>query len=66
MDFITVIGYVLAFVETAALLGALVFITRATKAGKNSPDKKKQVSKSVICLVAFLVLNVLRTYVLGA
>lgn len=66
MDFITIIGYVMAFVETAALLGALVFITRAAKASKNSPEKKSQVTKSVICLLAFLVLNVLRTYVLGA
>ena len=29
MDFLTVLSYVLAVVETAALLGVLVFATRA-------------------------------------
>ena len=65
MDWMTILGYAVAVLETASLLGALVFITRATKAGKHSPEKKQQVQKSVIFLIAFLVLNILRSYVLG-
>ena len=66
MDWKTVLNYAVAIVETAALLGALVFLTRAKKTDKNSPEKKKQTQKSVIFLVAFLVLTVLRNMYLVA
>ena len=61
MDFLTVITYVAGVVETAALLGALVFVTRAMKAGKNSPERKGQVTKAMIFLGIYLALNILRT-----
>ena len=66
MDWMTVLNYAVAAVETAALLGALVFITRAKKADKNSPEKKQQSRKSLIFLVAFVVLTVLRNTYLVA
>ena len=66
MDFMTILGYAVSIVETAALLGALVFITRAAKTGKNAPEKKPQIQKAVICIVAYLILNSVRVFVLGA
>lgn len=60
MDFLTVITYVAAIVETAALLGALVFATRAMKAEKASQEKKDQMKKAGIFLFVYLVLNFLR------
>lgn len=60
MDFITVITYMAAIVETAALLGALVFATRAMKEKKNEPAKKTAMKKAGIFLLVYLVLNILR------
>ena len=77
MDFLTVLSYVLAVVETAALLGALVFATRAMhenklkrkqgkKGGKNSEEIDKTVGRykrtAGIFLFVYLILNVLRNY----
>ena len=55
-----VLYYAVAVIETAALLGALAFLTRAKKTDKNSPEKKKQTQKAVIFLVVFFVLTLLR------
>ena len=60
MDWMKVLYYAVAVIETAALLGALAFLTRAKKTDKNSPEKKKQTQKAVIFLVVFFVLTLLR------
>ena len=60
MDFLTALTYVAAIVETAALLGALVFATRAMKEKKDQPAKKSAMKKAGIFLLVYLVLNVLR------
>ena len=60
MEWMKVLYYAVAVIETAALLGALIFLTRAKKTDKNSPEKKKQTQKAVIFLVALFVLTVLR------
>ena len=66
MDWMTFLNYAISAVETAALLGALIFLTRATKAGKNTPEKKNKVRLSVIFLVVFLVLTTLRRSYFGS
>jgi hypothetical protein len=60
MEWMKVLYYAVAVIETAALLGALIFLTRAKKTDKNSPEKKKQTQKAVIFLVVFFVLTLLR------
>ena len=77
MDFLTVLSYVLAVVETAALLGVLIFATRAMhenklkrKQGKKGAKSTDEIDKTVarykrtagIFLAVYLVLNVLRNY----
>lgn len=77
MDFLTVLSYVLAVVETAALLGALIFATRAMhenklkrRQGKKGAKSTDEIDKTVarykriagIFLAVYLVLNVLRNY----
>lgn len=65
MDFNTILGYVVFFVETAALLGAFLFVPQATKASKNSPDQKAKVTKAIVCLITYLTLNAMRTSIFG-
>jgi len=66
MDWMTILTYGIALVETAALLGALIFITRASKSDKNSPEKKKQTQKAIIFIVFFLLLTTIRNTYFGA
>lgn len=66
MDWMSVLYYAVAVVETVALLGALVFATKGKKADKHAPEKKKFTQLSVICIVAFVVLTTLRKTYLGA
>ena len=65
MDVLTVLMYVAAIVETAALLGALVFATRAMKEKKNADAQKSAMKKAGIFICIYLVLNVLRNYGYG-
>ena len=77
MDFLTVLSYVLAVVETATLLGALVFATRAMhenklkrKQGKKGAKSAEEIDQNVggykriagIFLFVYLILNVLRNF----
>jgi hypothetical protein len=78
MDFLTILSYVLAVVETAALLGALVFATRAMHEnklkrkhqGKKGAKSADEVDKNIavykrnatIFLMIYLALNVFRNY----
>jgi len=68
MDFLTVLSYVLAVIETAALLMALLFVTRAMKEKRaNQKSKKKNIPvskgnyiKAAVFALIYLVLNVIR------
>lgn len=64
MDFMTFLTYTLAVIETAALIGALVFATKAIKEKKNSNAKKERQRTSLIYVAVYLVLNFLRNYFL--
>ena len=64
MDFLTVLTYTMAVVETAALIGALVFATKAIKEKKNTNAKKERQRTSLLYIVVYLVLNVIRNYFL--
>lgn len=68
MDFLTILTYVLAVVETTALLMALVFLARALKEKKaqrkskkkNVPVDKANYVRAGIFGLIYLVLNVIR------
>ena len=67
MDILTIITYVLAIVETGALLMALMFLTKAIKEKKanrqqkkNTPVDKSNYKKSYACIFVYLILNVIR------
>ena len=78
MDFLTLLSYVLAIVETGALVAVLVYITRAMhekkiqrtkqgkKGGKSSEVTQKLVSvyyrNAGIFFLIYLALNILRRY----
>ena len=78
MDFLTLLSYFLAIVETAALIGTLVYVTRAmhenkikrTRQGKKGAKSNDEVEKNVavykrnalIFLLVYLVLNVFRNF----
>ena len=55
MDFLTILSYVLAVVETGALIGALIYVTRAlqekkiqrTRKGKKGGKSEELVQKTV-------------------
>ena len=78
MDFLTLLSYVLAIVETGALIATLVYVTKAmhekkamrTKQGKKG-GKSGEVSKSLISgyyrnagifFFVYLALNILRRF----
>lgn len=62
MDFLTVLEYVLAIVETGALIGGLVFVTKAIKEKKDSSARKSRFTQGGIYLAVYLVLNLLRNF----
>ena len=64
MDFLTILTYTMAVVETAALIGALVFATKAIKEKKNTNAKKERQRTSLMYITVYLVLNVIRNYFL--
>lgn len=66
MDFQTVLTYAVGIVETAALLGALIFGTAALKAKDNHEEKKAAKIKTAVCFCIYIVLNLLRTSGYGA
>jgi len=60
MDFMTILSYVLAIIETGALLGALVFLTRAGKEPKGSAPRKQAFRNAAIFALVYFALNFLR------
>ena len=78
MDFLTILSYLLAVVETGALIGALIYVTQAlqekkiqrTKKGKKGGKSNEQIEKAVkpysrnaaVFFVIYLILNLIRRY----
>ena len=78
MDFLTILSYVLAVVETGALIATLIYVTRGMhekknqrkkqgkKGGKSNEITQKAVSacyrNAGIFFFIYIVLNVLRNY----
>lgn len=78
MDFLTLLSYFLAIVETAALIGTLVYVTRAmhekkllrATQGKKGAVSKEQVDQTVklhyrnagIFFTVYIVLNFIRNF----
>ena len=78
MDFLKILSYVLAVVETGTLFGALIYIAQAlrekkiqrTQQGKKGGKSKEAIQKAVatyyrnaaIFGILYLVLNVIRRY----
>ena len=78
MDFLTILSYVLAVVETACLIAAMVYATRAmhekkikrTRSGKKGGKSNEIIDKAVklyyrnACLffMIYLILNFVRRY----
>ena len=63
MDFMTVLTYVLAIIETGALIGGLVFVTKAIKEKKDINARRAHFAQGGTYLAVYLVLNVLRNFV---
>ncbi len=78
MEFLTALSYVMAVLETAALIAAMIFLTRGLhekknqrakqgkKGGKNSEITQKAITacyqKAGLTFFVYLVLNVVRNY----
>ena len=78
MDFLTILSYIFAVVETAALIFALVYITRAmherkikrTTQGKKGAKSNDEIEKAVavykrnaaVFVFVYLVLNAIRNF----
>lgn len=78
MDFLTILSYVLAVVETGALIATLIYVTQAlqekkiqrTKKGKKGGKSNEQTQKAVktysrnaaVFFVIYLILNLIRRY----
>ena len=59
----TVLQYLLSLAVLAALLGALMYITKAFKAQKDTAEKTACVKKASLFFLGYLLLNALRLYV---
>ena len=62
MDFLTILMTLLELVETAAMLGALVYITRGIRLRDNPPARKQMYTKGFVFGAIFVALNILNGY----
>ena len=60
MDFLTILKYLLAVVETGALIGAMVFSAKGIKERKNKDARKKLLTQALIYFTIYIVLNMAR------
>ena len=65
MDFLTVLKYLVAVLETGALIGALTCGTRGFRENSNSEIRKALLRQTAIYFAAFLVLKMVRFYFFG-
>ena len=78
MDFLTILSYILAVVETGALIGTLIYVTRAmqekkiqrTRKGKKGSKSDELIQKAIkaylrnagIFFAIYLILNYIRRF----
>ena len=62
MDFLTVVRLLLELIETAAMLGALIYVTKGIRMRDNPPARKAFYIKGGIFTVVFVVLNLVGGY----
>lgn len=60
MDFLTILKNVLAVVETAALIGALVFSGKGIRERKDNALRKSQMTQAAVCFIVYIILNFIR------
>ena len=63
MDFLTVIRTVLELIETAAMLGALVYITRGIRMRDNPPARRAMYIRGIVFTAIFVLLNIAGGYI---
>ena len=60
MNFLETLKFALMIIETAALLGALIFSAKGIRERKNKNDRKSLLTQGAIYFAIYVVLNVLR------
>ena len=60
MDFLTVLKYVMAIIETGALIGAMVTSAKGMKERKNKDARKKLLTQAAAYFAVYIVLNMVR------
>lgn len=60
MDFLTVLKYLLAVVETGALIGALVLSAKGMREHRNKDTRKTLLTQAAIYFIVYIVLNMVR------
>ena len=60
MDFLTILKNLLAAVETAALIGALVMSAKGFRERKNKDSRKSMLMQAMIYFIVYIALNVVR------
>lgn len=60
MDFLTLLKYVLAIIETGALIGAMVFSAKGMREHKDKEVRKALLTKGGIFFAVYVVLNMVR------
>ena len=65
MDFLTILKNILAVVETAALIGALVMSARGFREHKDKDARKALLQKAGVFFAVYIALNMLRINYFG-
>ena len=60
MDFLTVLKYVLAIIETGALIGALVMSAKGFHEHKDKNSRKSMITKAAFYFLVYIVLSMVR------
>ena len=60
MDFLTLLKYVRAIIETGALIGAMVFSAKGMREHKDKEVRKALLTKGGIFFAVYVVLNMVR------
>ena len=60
MNFLTFLKYLLAVVETGALIGALVFSAKGIRERQHKDVRKSLLTQAAVYFVVYVVLNILR------
>ena len=62
MDVLTILKNILAVVETAALIGALIMSAKGFREHKNKDVRKSLCTKAAVYFAVYIVLNMVRLF----